>query len=156
MEIFDYLNEEGKLVERKLAELIGSFNENTREEDFDQVKFICDAVIGYLDKQNGLLFERIKDLEETYKNEMSDHINNMQLLRGEIETLTMVHVDEPGYDKYLNSLLEHLRNCNSSLAKLGVFLKGKLPASRLESMNDELDKMVHSPVGFNEMPVQKM
>jgi hemerythrin-like domain-containing protein len=155
MEIFDYLTEEGTLIERKLADLVGTFNDHSREDVFDQVKFFCDATIGYLDKQNGLLFERIKDLEETYKSEMADHINNMQLLRGEIETLTMVHVDEPGYDRYLNSLLEHIRKCNSSLQKLGEFLKTKLPASRLASINEELEKVVHSPVGFNEMPVQK-
>jgi hypothetical protein len=155
MEIFDYLNEEGRMTERKLAELVGSFSEHSREDVFDQVKSICDAVIGYLGKQNDLLFEKIKDLEESCKSDMAEHINNMQLLRGEIETLTMVHVDEPGYDRYLNSLLEHLRKCNASLLTLAKFLKSTLPASRLASMNDDLEKVVHSPAGFDGMPAQK-
>src|ERR1700733_2028475 len=104
MNIFEYLEEEGSFLDKKLTEILHRLKQATREEVFDEIKMSCDNIGGYLTKQQKLLLDTLSDFEAKVA-QFEAHQEKMDALKSELETLTMVHVDEPGYDKYIQNLL---------------------------------------------------
>jgi hypothetical protein len=155
MNIFEYLDDEGRFLDRKLTELLHSMKEATREEVFDEIKLVCDNITGYLSKQQKLLINTLSDFETSLKTQFNSHRDRMSALKNEMEMLTMVHVDEPGYDKYVHSMLMRLRECNTSLKMLAEHLIKTVPANRLNKLNEQLDEIAHGAVQFNSLPVEK-
>jgi len=155
MNIFEYLEDEGRFLDRKLTEILHSLKETTREEVFDEIKLSCDNIGGYLSKQQKLILDTLVDFRTSLKTHFDAHKEKMDALRNELETLTMVHVDEPGYDKYIHGLLLRLRECNTSLKELTEHLVHTVPAHRLDNLNEQLDEIAHGSVQFNSLPVEK-
>jgi hypothetical protein len=155
MNIFEYLEEEGNILDKKLKEILVSLKESTREEIFDEIKMSCDNITGYLSKQQKLLLDTLADFRTSLKTHFDAHKQKMDALKNELETLTMVHVDEPGYDKYIHSLLLRLRECNTSLKELSVHLVQTIPEARLNNLNEQLEQISHGSVQFNSLPVEK-
>jgi hypothetical protein len=155
MNIFEYLEEEGSILDKKLKEILVSLKESTREEIFDEIKLSCDNITGYLSKQQKLLLDTLADFRTSLKTHFDAHKKKMDALQNELETLTMVHVDEPGYDKYIHSLLLRLRECNTSLKELSVHLVQTIPEARLNNLNEQLEQISHGSVQFNSLPVEK-
>lgn len=48
MDIFEYLAAEHNDIEAKLIELTDNYDTWSREQVFDRVKVVCDAIIGHL------------------------------------------------------------------------------------------------------------
>jgi hypothetical protein len=155
MNIFEYLEDEGRFLDKKLTEILRSLQESTREEIFDEIKLSCDNVGGYLRKQKELVLDPLADFETTLKTQFGAHREKMDALRNELETLTMVHVDEPGYDKYIHSLLLRVKECNTSLKQLSEHLSKTVPESRINNLNEQVDQIAHGSVQFNSLPVEK-
>jgi len=155
MNIFEYLEEEGRFLDKKLTELLHSLKDTTREEVFDEIKLSCDNITGYLSKQQKLLLDTLVDFRTSLKTQFDAHKEKMDALRNELETLTMVHVDEPGYDKYIHGLLIRLRECSTSLKELSEHLIKTIPTHRLNDLNEQLEQIAHGSVQFNSLPVEK-
>jgi hypothetical protein len=155
MNIFDYLKDEGEFIESKLKNLIASFEGESRETIFDDVKLLLDSINGFIEKQKILLFDKLAEFEPTLRTQYKAHNDQLVKMLSELENLTMVHVDEPGYKEYLASLLLRLKELDASLAEISGHLKSNAPAGRLDKINEELAELVHSPVGFNTISQEK-
>src|SRR6516164_8263393 len=149
--IFKYLEEEQELIQDKLANLVRDFRQSTREQNFDEVKLICDRLRAYCKKQLDLLLDKIQDrtrcqaeLEETNRKRAS--------ILDDLNELVMIHVDEPGYDDYLVKLLNHTESFFQTSKTLYDTLSRTVSSQVPGKIDADLQEVIHSDVGFNELP----
>ena len=148
MNIFAFFQEEQQDIDEKLRYVTENYATLTREEVFDKVKYIGDAVTGHLKKQEKLLLAHIEKSEKVQpflEAVQKDRAN----LEEELGQLVMVHVDEPEYQECLKRLLlifdDHIKFSNEMYEKLKEFLS----AQDLVEINEELNVMVHHASDFN-------
>ncbi len=153
MDIFEYLAEEHNDIEEKLIELTDNYESWSREKIFDQVKVVCDAIMGHLKKQQNIL---LNNLSRT--SDLVPLLHDAQVDRSKVEDeigqLVMVHVDEPGYQEYLSNLLrvieEHISFSKSFYAKLKV----NANPAELKKINESLKDMVLHTSEYNAIQTQ--
>jgi len=149
-DVFNYLKEEQALTIANLSELVQNFSDKNREEVFDEVKLVCDQLRGYLKKQSVLLIDELENKNEKGYSSLLKETKKMQdQLFDDLETIVMVHVDEPGYGSYLSNLLKHAEDYFAASQKLFVKLRETLPEPTLNKVNEKLATIIHSDVGFN-------
>ena len=149
MNIFAFFKEEQQDIEEKLLYVTENYGTLSKEEVFDKVKYIGDAVTGHLKKQEKLLLSHV---DKTGDNAVDpakvqpflDACRKDQSnLKEELGQLVMVHVDEPEYQKCLKKLLlifeDHIKFSNEMYEKLKDFLS----AQDVAEMNEELNVMIH-------------
>lgn len=149
MDIFDYLKEEQEMVRKSLKELVDDFSETSREKLFDDVKAALDKLRGYCKKQSVLLVDEIGNLKGLASFEATKQ-KRAKLLE-DLDNLVMVHVDEPGYREYLMHLLSFAEEYFEASGKLLGELKEKLPQELHNKINQNLQTVIHSDVGFNSL-----
>jgi hypothetical protein len=153
MELFEYLKEEDQIIEDKLNDLIKNFQAKTREEIFDSVKVLCDLIRAIVDKKSTLVTAKLSNIgvEAPLKEEA---INDRQTLLEEIESLVMVHVDEPGFD----DLLKNLHKRYHSHRNFWFGMEKKLPTILSPNKRSELEanfkSFSHAITGFNTLPLE--
>jgi hypothetical protein len=148
MNIFAFFKEEQQEIEEKLKYVTEIYGTLSREEVFDKVKYIGDAVTGHLKKQEKLLLSHVEKTEKVqpFLEACQKDANN---LKEELGQLVMVHVDEPEYQKCLKKLLlmfeDHIKFSNEMYEKLKDFLSEQ----DVVEMNEELNVMVHHSTDLN-------
>jgi flavorubredoxin len=148
MDIFEYLTAEHKDIEEKLIELTDNYTTWSREQVFDRVKVVCDAIMGHLKKQENLLLNNL-----TKTADLSPLMTDCQADRSKVEEeigqLVMVHVDEPGYEEYLSNLLkvieEHITFSKSFYAKL----QANANPAEVKKINEAVKDMVLHTSEYN-------
>lgn len=148
MDIFSYLAAEHKDIEEKLIELTDNYTTWTREQVFDRVKLICDAIMGHLKKQENLLLNNLtktEDLQPLLEECQKDRAK----VEEEIGQLVMVHVDEPAYEEYLSNLLKVIEEHITFSKKFYRALKEKADAGELTNINNQLKDMVLHTSEYN-------
>lgn len=148
MDIFEYFDEEHADIEAKLKEVTENYNSWTREQVFDRVKLICDAIMGHLKKQQNLLLDNLTPSAQL-TSLMQDCQKDRFKVEEEIGQLVMVHVDEPAYQEYLSHLLkvieEHIAFSRGFYQKLRSFAQ----KSDLNDVNSKLKDMVLHSADYN-------
>lgn len=150
MNIFEYFDEEERDIEAKLEALTANYEIWTREQVFDKVKEVCDAITGHLKKQSTLLVSNIKghdSLSDLYEAAQRDH----RKVEDEIGQLVEVHVDEPGYDEYLKNLLNVLHEHIAFSKKLYADIKAKVEPASLDALNEKFNNMILHSTDFNSL-----
>jgi hypothetical protein len=150
MNIFTFLSEEANLIEPKLNELVHNIANLSREKVFADVKLICDELRGYWQKQGILLLDKL-EADSSCAPQLKVVLECRDQLKAELETLVMVHVDEPGYKKYLESLLGKAQAYFGASANLYDKLNQVLSKSSVERLNEECATLIHSDVGYNNL-----
>lgn len=153
MDIFEYLVEEHKDIEEKLIELTDNYTVWSREQVFDRVKVVCDAIIGHLKKQENILLNNL-----TKTADLMPLLKECQVDRAKVEEeigqLVMVHVDEPGYEEYLSNLLavieEHIKFSKVFYAKL----QSNANPAEIKKINADLKDMVLHTSEYNAIQTQ--
>jgi hypothetical protein len=148
MNIFAFFKEEQQDIEEKLKYVTENYGHLSREEVFDKVKYIGDAVTGHLKKQHKLLLSHVEKNEKVQPF-LDACQKDASILKEELGQLVMVHVDEPEYEKCLKCLLlifeDHIKFSNEMYEKLKDFLSEQ----DVVEMNEELNVMVHHASDFN-------
>jgi len=148
MNIFAFFIEEQQEIEDKLKYVTENYGHLSREEVFDKVKYIGDAVTGHLKKQERLLLSHVEKTDEVQPF-LAACKKDFSNLKEELGQLVMVHVDEPEYQKCLKRLLlifeDHIKFSNEMYEKLKDFLSEQ----DVVEMNEALHVMVHHASDFN-------
>jgi hypothetical protein len=149
MNIFDYFDEEESDIEKKLKELTENYEVWTREQVFDRVKAVCDAIMGHLKKQSLLILKNFtpgnEELISLFREAQKDHM----VVNEEIGQLVEVHVDEPNYDECLASLLKVMETHIEFSKRLYAGLKANLSTQELDNLNAQFSDMVLHATEFN-------
>jgi hypothetical protein len=151
MNIFEYFGEEEHDIDEKLIDVTANYGAWTREQVFDQVKMICDQIMGHMKKQTMLLLENLDqanpDLAVILQSFKKDHLK----VEDEIGQLTQVHVDEPGYDEYLRNLLqvfeEHIRFSQNLYHEITE----KAPQGEIVKLNAQFNNVILHSTDFNSL-----
>lgn len=149
MNIFDYFAEEESDIEHKLQQLTENYEIWTREQVFDRVKEVCDAIIGHLKKQSLLILKNLTpandELEKLFREAQNDHM----LVNEEIGQLVEVHVDEPNYVESLTALLQVCQKHTQFSKRLYAGLQANLSKQELDNLNAQFSNMVLHATDFN-------
>lgn len=148
MNIFEYFDEEERDIEAKLEALNANYEIWTREQVFDKVKEVCDAIMGHLKKQNALLLNNIKGvpaLAGMLADAQKDHLK----VQDEIGQLVEVHVDEPGYDEYLKNLLVVLEEHIEFSKRLYENIDKSVNPQDLDNLNAQFNNLILHSTDFN-------
>lgn len=153
MDIFEYLAAEHNDIEAKLIELTDNYDTWSREQVFDRVKVVCDAIIGHLKKQENILLNNLTKTADLVPLMEGAQVDRAKV-EEEIGQLVMVHVDEPGYEEYLSNLLrvieEHIAFSKSFYASL----KDNANPNQLKTINQSLNDMVLHTSEYNAIQTQ--
>ncbi|HEY9733182.1 MAG TPA: hypothetical protein V6C89_14790 [Drouetiella sp.] len=153
MDIFEYLAAEHNDIEAKLIELTDNYDTWSREQVFDRVKVVCDAIMGHLKKQENILLNNLSKTADLMPL-MEDAQVDRAKVEEEIGQLVMVHVDEPGYEEYLSNLLrvieEHIAFSKSFYEKL----RANANPGELKKINQSLSDMVLHTSEYNAIQTQ--
>lgn len=153
MDIFEYLSAEQKDIEEKLIELTDNYDTWSREQVFDRVKVVCDAIMGHLKKQSNLLLDNLTKTEDLVPL-MQEAQTDRAKVEEEIGQLVMVHVDEPAYEEYLSNLLrvieEHIQFSKSFYARL----KDNANPNEIKSINQSVKDMILHTSEYNAIQTQ--
>jgi hypothetical protein len=153
MELFKYLKEEDQMLTGKLETLIADFPDDTREKVFDSVKAICDAIRASVDKKSTLITAHLGDSsqESALKEEA---IKDRVIVLEEIESLVMVHVDEPGFRDILRSLLKRYQSHCRLWDSIEQRLLTILPPTKKNEIAESFKNFSHGLTGFNVLPAE--
>jgi|688.fasta_scaffold178624_2 hypothetical protein len=153
MDIFEYLAAEHNDIEAKLIELTDNYDTWSREQVFDRVKVVCDAIMGHLKKQENILLNNLTKTADIVPLMEGAQVDRAKV-EEEIGQLVMVHVDEPGYEEYLSNLLrvieEHIAFSKSFYASL----KDNANPNELKKINQSLNDMVLHTSEYNAIQTQ--
>jgi flavorubredoxin len=148
MDIFEYLVEEHKDIEEKLIELTDNYTVWSREQVFDRVKVVCDAIMGHLKKQENILLNNLtktEDLMPLMKECQADRAK----VEEEIGQLVMVHVDEPGYEEYLSNLLKVIEEHITFSKRFYADLRANANPAEIKNIDAKLKDMVLHTSEYN-------
>jgi len=149
MNIFEYFAEEESDIERKLHELTKNYEMWTREQVFDRVKEVCDAIMGHLKKQSLLILQNFTPGTEELRNLFREAQEDHMLVNEEIGQLVEVHVDEPNYDEGLRNLLAVVEKHVAFSKRLYSGLQANLSKQDLDNLNAQFSNMVLHATDFN-------
>ncbi len=148
MDIFNYFDEECADIEKKLKAVTENYHTWSREKVFDQVKLICDSIMGHLKKQENLLLANI-DKTTALQESLDACQRDRARVEEEIGQLVMVHVDEPAYDEYLANLLKAIEQHIEFSRGFYKRLREIVPSNQLETVNTQLADMVLHTAEYN-------
>ena len=153
MDIFEYFDEEHTDIEAKLKEVTDNYPTWTHEQVFDRVKYIGDAIMGHLRKQQNLLLDNLTKSEEM-AGLMRDCQQDRAKVEEELGQLVMVHVDEPAYQQYLSHLLKVIEEHISFSRKFYQKLRSVTEKKDLDNINSKLTDMVLHSADYNAIQAQ--
>ena len=144
MNIFDYLKTDEKHLSQSLWTLAKNYPEWTQDHVFQSIKNAIDSIHAHINKKNDLLLNNMHD-----KSEMGEVMDKWQYQTSEINelinTLVMIHVDEPGFEELLIKLAKMVDNLiKFSDEELFPAVKAGATKEEIKKMNAHLDSLVLS------------
>lgn len=143
MNVFHYLSEDHQAIIKRLEETTENYSNWTRDRVFEESKNILQAIKDHFRKEH-LLVNNLKDESGMYQ-VLSTLNKQEKQLNSEIENLTMIHVDEPGFEQGLESIAgrfeEHCRFCGKTFY---TRVKEKLSAKDLRQVQTQLERKLLS------------
>lgn len=138
MNVFHYLSEDHSAISKRLTETTKNYSTWTRDRIFEESKNILQAIKDHFKKEH-LLVNNLKD--ESGMHQVLSTLNRQEkALNSEIDNLTMIHVDEPGFEQGLESIAgrfeEHCRFCGKTFFSR---VKEKLSANDLRHVQKQLE-----------------
>lgn len=106
MNIFNYLNEDAEHVSHMLHETVDHFLTWDMDRVFEQSKKALASLDEHLKKEK-IVSNNLIDNSEL-ADSVSKSIEKTKAIKSDMNSLIMIHVDEPGYAKVLQSMMEKL------------------------------------------------
>lgn len=135
MNLFDYFEEEHKVIEESLIELEENYLTWAHERVFVRASKLFDAINRHFEKQESLLLQQITEvpeLDDVINACIKDREEMMELMND----LIMDHVDSPDWRVNLGKLLKAVRkHIEFSDRELYKTIKEVLPEKKLKSLN---------------------
>ncbi len=142
--VFEFLSEDHGMLQEQLEELINNYSEWTHEKVFKESVDVIDGLSRHLDRQQRLCLDWIEHCNSNSE-QLNDTLQNCtadrQLLKDQISSLLMQHVDGPDFKVSLNKLLDQLKkHIVYSESALFVDMKEQLPQKDLDAINKRLSE----------------
>jgi hypothetical protein len=150
MNVLEYFRDEHAVIEKELDSLLQHYSGWTREQVFDEVKLLCDAINGHLKKEEELLLLNIADnsaLQEELNTSKADRVR----VKDEIGQLISVHVDEPGFPEFLRNLQEKFTEHSKFCEALCNSIETHAKKSELAHIDSQLQHILVSAAGYNNL-----
>lgn len=106
MNIFNYLNEDAEHVSNMLHETVDHFLTWDMDRVFEQSKKALASLDEHLKKEK-IVSNNLIDNSEL-ADSVSKSVEQTKAIKSDMNSLIMIHVDEPGYAKVLQSMMEKL------------------------------------------------
>lgn len=144
MNIFTYLETDEDHLKETMWDVTNNYPEWTQDRVFESVKNIIDSIHLHIKKNNELLLSNVRDREGLTDvlskwNEQTENINET------INSLIMIHVDEPGFEQLLIRLSKMVDNlialCRDELYPA---VRSVATDAEIKRMNKHLDSLVLS------------
>jgi hypothetical protein len=144
MNVIDYLIDDENRIERRLQDLVDNYLNWTQDRSFEEIKKIINALGIHVRDKETLLTNNLKSTDGI-EPVLEKCVAERKAIDDEIDNLTQLHVDEPGFkaglDKLLHVVSEHNRFCESEFfPKLGE----RLSSNDLEHIQQQMDQIVMS------------
>lgn len=144
MNIFDYLKTDEKHLSQSLWTLAKNYPEWTQDHVFQSMKNAIDSIHAHINKKNDLLLNNVHDKGEMGE-VMDKWLYQTNAINEHINSLVMVHVDEPGFEELLIRLAKMVDNLISfSDDELIPAVKAAATRAEIKQMNSHLDSLVLS------------
>ncbi|MDZ4838183.1 MAG: hypothetical protein SGJ27_30740 [Candidatus Melainabacteria bacterium] len=144
MNIYTYLKTDEKHLSESIWTLAKNYSEWTQDHVFAEIKNVIDSIHAHIDKKNNLLLSNVRD-----KTEMGEAMDKWQYQTNEINevinSLVMIHVDEPGFEELVIKLAKMVDNLISfSDQELIPAVQKSATEEEVKRMNTHLDSLVLS------------
>jgi len=144
MNVIDYLIDDENRIERKLQDLVDNYLNWTQDRSFEEIKKIINALGIHVRNKETLLTNNLKSTNGI-EPVLEKSVQERKAIDDEIDNLTQLHVDEPGFkaglDKLLHVVTEHNRFCETEFfPKLGA----RLSSNDMEHIQQQMDQIVMS------------
>lgn len=134
MNIFNYLKTDEDHLKELMWDVTNNYPEWTQDRVFESVKNVIDSVHAHIKKKNELLLSNVRG-HETISDVLAKWDEQTTNIDETINSLIMIHVDEPGFESLLIKLSKMVDNLIS-------FSRDELyPAVRSVASEDELKRM---------------
>lgn len=143
MNVFHYLTEDHKAISQRLEDTTQNYANWTRDRIFEESKNILQAIKDHFRKEH-LLVNNLKD-ESGMHQVLTTLKKQEKELNSEMENLTMIHVDEPGFEQGLESIEKRFdEHCRFAGKTFYSRVKEKLTAKDLRHVQSQLERKVLS------------
>lgn len=116
MNVFNYLNEDISHIGQMLNETVANFLDWPRERIFEQTKKALASLDQHFDKEK-LLINNLEGTEYDISNLVADFKEQMAAIKEDMNSLIMIHVDEPGFNQVLQKVaakFDHFKDFNAN------------------------------------------
>ncbi len=144
MNIFRYLKSDENHLQESLWDVTVNFTEWTQDHVFESVKQNIASINAHIEKKNSLLVSAFRgnDGMNDIEAKWDDYTNQIHEM---INTLVMIHVDEPGFEQLLIRLAQKVDNmirfCRDEMYPA---VREGVSEDDLAGINKRLDQMVLS------------
>ncbi|MBX3153179.1 hypothetical protein KF728_23660 [Candidatus Obscuribacterales bacterium] len=144
MNIFTYLNTDENHLKELMWDVTNNYPEWTQDRVFESVKNVIDSVHAHIKKKNELVLSNVRD-HESISDVLSKWDEQTSNIDETINSLIMIHVDEPGFEQLLIKLSKMVDNLISfSKDELYPAVRSVATEEELNRMNKHLDSLVLS------------
>lgn len=144
MNIFTYLKTDEDHLKETMWDVTNNYPEWTQDRVFESVKNIIDSIHAHIKKNNELLLSNVRD-REGLTDVLSKWDEQTENINETINSLIMIHVDEPGFEQLLIRLSKMVDNlialCRDELYPA---VRNVATEEEIKRMNKHLDSLVLS------------
>ena len=143
MDIFKYLQEDGESIAHRLNQTVAEFGVWPQERLFEETKKAFSSLEGHFDKER-MIVKNIDNSDVVVPLTVEAEAQ-IQAIKEAIDSIVMIHIDEPGFLNALQSLAnkfnDHMSFC---LDKYYAVLRAGLSAADKAHVNAQFEMMVLS------------
>jgi hypothetical protein len=144
MNIFNYLKTDEDHLKAQMWDVTNNYPEWTQDRVFESVKNVIDSIHAHVKKNNELLLSNIRD-RASISDVLAKWEEQTAAIDESINSLIMIHVDEPGFEQLLIKLSKMVENLISFCRdELYPAIKSVATDAEIERANKHLDSLVLS------------
>lgn len=141
MDVFDILNTEAARITERINDTATNYSEWAFDRVFESTKNSLESIKQHLYKES-LLINNLKD-EAGMQDLLTEFNQQKNTIVSEIETLVMIHVDEPGFEQGLERIAkqfgEHQIFCEETFYPQ---METKMSGEDLRHFNEQLEQAI--------------
>lgn len=143
MDVFKYLQDDGESIAHRLNETVAEFGQWPQERLFEETKKAFSSLEGHFDKER-MIVKNIDNSDVAVPLSLKAE-EQIQGMKESIDSIVMIHIDEPGFRNALQALAvkfnEHMSFC---LDEYYTALRFGLSSADKAHVNAQLEQMVLS------------
>ena len=143
MDIFKYLQDDGESIAHRLNQTVAEFGEWPQERLFEETKKAFSSLEGHFDKER-MIVKNIENSDVAVPLSVKAEAQ-IQAIKEAIDSIVMIHIDEPGFLNALQALAnkfnEHMSFC---IDEYYSALRLSLSSADKAHVNAQFEQMVLS------------